>query len=58
MMANEERRVADVTFRGIRYDETRFVPLFEMFDSGTLKENRRGGRSESYYGLNGGIGGL
>src|SRR5207247_1649028 len=33
MLAGEERRVADLTLRGIRYDETRFVPLFDTFDS-------------------------
>src|SRR5688572_10419026 len=33
MLANEGAQVADLTFRGIRYDETRFVPLFDTFDS-------------------------
>lgn len=54
MMANEERRVADVTFRGIRYDETRFVPLFDTFDS-YVKETAVAENPKSYYGLNGGI---
>lgn len=54
MLASEERRVADLTLRGIRYDETRFVPLFDTFDS-FVKETAVAENPKTYFGLNGGL---
>src|SRR5262245_45196974 len=33
MLAWEGNQVADLTLRAVRYDETRFVPIFDTFDS-------------------------
>ncbi len=54
MLSGEADRLADLTLRGIRYDETRFVPLFDTFDS-FVKETAIAENPETYTGINGGI---
>jgi long-subunit fatty acid transport protein len=54
MLGGEASRVADLTLRGVRYDETRFVPLFDTFDS-FVKETAVAENPETYSGVNGGV---
>lgn len=54
MMSYEADRVADLSLRVIRYDETRFVPLFDTFDS-WVKETAIAENQKTYTGLNGGV---
>lgn len=54
MMSSEAMRVADLSMRAVRYDESRFVPLFDTFDS-WVKETAVAENQTTYTGLNGGL---
>lgn len=54
LLAGEAGPVADLTLRGVRYDETRFLPLFDTFDS-FVKETAVAENPSTYSGVNGGV---
>jgi long-subunit fatty acid transport protein len=54
MMASEGARAFEMSVRAARYDETRYVPLFDSFDS-FIKETAVTENPETYSRVNGGV---
>lgn len=54
MMSSQEGRAVELAVRGARYDETRYIPLFDSFDS-YIKDTAITENPESYLRMNGGV---
>ncbi|HEX7879288.1 MAG TPA: hypothetical protein VF720_07755 [Candidatus Eisenbacteria bacterium] len=54
MMGSETERAFEMSMRASRYDETRYVPLFDSFDS-FIKETAITENPETYARVNGGV---
>ncbi|MDZ4805676.1 MAG: outer membrane protein transport protein [Candidatus Eisenbacteria bacterium] len=54
MMSSQKGRAVEMSVRGARYDETRYVPLFDSFDS-YIKDTAITENPESYVRVNGGV---
>lgn len=54
MMSGEDQRMVDLSLRGVRYDETRYVPLYDSFDA-YVKDTAVAENPDSYSNLSGGL---